>query len=145
MFKRLSEEERVSGPVLMRTRPSTKANDDPTPMSPDERREAIANRVEEMVDALCHFKDTRHLVPELHQKHRPQEIEEYLEWKRVIAEVAIPAFWHVYEEQIRREAGLPPAPPADPLVRIAEPDDHRVDTLRGPTRGYLGTENGVTK
>ena len=143
MFKRLAERERVSGPVLVRKRPSTKENDDPTPTSPDEQREAIANSVEEMVDALCHFKDTRHLVPDLHQKHRREEIEEYLQWKRVIAEVAIPAFWHVYEEQIRREAGLPPAPTADPLVRIAKLKDRRVGSpCADPPRGAQAINEG---
>ena len=111
-----------SGPRLVRgpspgaepRRPGSMAEDEPMGM---------VHCFEQLVDSLHHFKQTRHLIPELRRNHRLKEIEEYLEWKGVIAEAAIPAFWHVYEEQIRREAGLPPAPPADPLVRIAEPED----------------------
>ena len=105
------------GPVLIRrSRPVP----DPSALPAGEQRALLALHVEDYIESLQKFTTTNHRIPELVQTTSAAGIEEYLACHRLIAEVALPTFWRYYEDRVRQQVGLPPAPRSGPLVRMPE-------------------------
>ena len=105
------------GPVLIRrSRPVP----DPSALPAGEQRALLALHVEDCIESLQKFTTTTRRIPELGQTTSAAGIEEYLACQRRIAEVYLPTFWRYFEADVRKQAGLPPAPPSGPVVRMAE-------------------------
>ena len=147
MSKRPNETARGPEPVLIWT--ATNKGGDVSELPEAELGTAFALAFDEVIDSLHRFKETRHLIRGLHRSHRLEKIEEYFEAKRTAAVILIPTLWHLYEEQIRTEARLAPAPSPDPVVRSSDLREsppwmnlkniveRSLDALRSPTTPTL--------